>query len=308
MPYATISHDGRHAGRGGHGAVLGSKNIKALAVRGRTEVPLADPDRVLGAGGRPPGAFVRAGDREVPRAGHGGQSAGVQPPQHASHPQLPGGQLRGRRRAVGRAGVAASRPHAHPAARPARSAASTSIRPATAAARGWSTRTLFALGPLCGVVRSAGGVHRQRPLRRAGDRHDLGGGTIAFAMECAERGLLRRAAGSGSAAARRCCGRSTRSAARGDRPAAGRWAARRTAEQDRRRLDRLRAAGQGAGDAGLRAARAADDGARVSRSAPAAPITTARARTRPTSPTASTASTAAPPRWRPPSRRRTTPR
>src|SRR3954454_19725736 len=27
--YATVSHDGRHAGRGGLGAVLGSKNIKA---------------------------------------------------------------------------------------------------------------------------------------------------------------------------------------------------------------------------------------------------------------------------------------
>ena len=32
--YATISHSGRHAGRGGSGAVLGSKNIKAIAVRG----------------------------------------------------------------------------------------------------------------------------------------------------------------------------------------------------------------------------------------------------------------------------------
>ena len=32
--YATISHDGRHAGRGGSGAVLGTKNIKAIAVRG----------------------------------------------------------------------------------------------------------------------------------------------------------------------------------------------------------------------------------------------------------------------------------
>ena len=32
--YATISHDGRHAGRGGSGAVLGGKNIKAIAVRG----------------------------------------------------------------------------------------------------------------------------------------------------------------------------------------------------------------------------------------------------------------------------------
>src|SRR5690606_32820428 len=32
--YATISHDGRHAGRGGLGAVMGSKNLKAVAVRG----------------------------------------------------------------------------------------------------------------------------------------------------------------------------------------------------------------------------------------------------------------------------------
>ncbi len=41
--YATISHDGRHAGRGGSGAVLGSKNIKAIAVRGTQRVEWADP-------------------------------------------------------------------------------------------------------------------------------------------------------------------------------------------------------------------------------------------------------------------------
>lgn len=32
--FASISHDGRHAGRGGSGAVLGGKRIKAVAVRG----------------------------------------------------------------------------------------------------------------------------------------------------------------------------------------------------------------------------------------------------------------------------------
>ena len=31
--YATVSHDGRHAGRGGLGAVLGAKRLKAVAVR-----------------------------------------------------------------------------------------------------------------------------------------------------------------------------------------------------------------------------------------------------------------------------------
>ena len=41
--YATISHDGRHAGRGGSGAVLGAKHIKAIAVRGTQRVEWADP-------------------------------------------------------------------------------------------------------------------------------------------------------------------------------------------------------------------------------------------------------------------------
>ncbi|WP_435010934.1 aldehyde ferredoxin oxidoreductase family protein [Tundrisphaera lichenicola] len=47
IPFATISHDGRHAGRGGLGAVMGSKRIKALAVRGDRRTPLADPRRTV---------------------------------------------------------------------------------------------------------------------------------------------------------------------------------------------------------------------------------------------------------------------
>jgi aldehyde:ferredoxin oxidoreductase len=41
--YATISHDGRHAGRGGSGAVLGAKNIKAIALRGQHRAEWANP-------------------------------------------------------------------------------------------------------------------------------------------------------------------------------------------------------------------------------------------------------------------------
>jgi aldehyde:ferredoxin oxidoreductase len=47
--YATISHDGRHAGRGGLGAVLGAKHVKALAVHATTKVAPADPAGVLEA-------------------------------------------------------------------------------------------------------------------------------------------------------------------------------------------------------------------------------------------------------------------
>jgi aldehyde:ferredoxin oxidoreductase len=44
--FATISNDGRHAGRGGVGAVMGSKNLKAIAVRGDLDGSVASPGRV----------------------------------------------------------------------------------------------------------------------------------------------------------------------------------------------------------------------------------------------------------------------
>lgn len=45
---ATIGSDYfRHAARGGGGAVMGAKNLKALVVRGTGGIPLADPQRVL---------------------------------------------------------------------------------------------------------------------------------------------------------------------------------------------------------------------------------------------------------------------
>ncbi|MGH3875805.1 MAG: aldehyde ferredoxin oxidoreductase family protein [Actinophytocola sp.] len=47
--YATISHDGRHAGRGGLGAALGAKNIKAVLVKAATKVGVADQAGVLQA-------------------------------------------------------------------------------------------------------------------------------------------------------------------------------------------------------------------------------------------------------------------
>jgi aldehyde:ferredoxin oxidoreductase len=49
VTYATVSHDGRHAGRGGLGAVLGAKLLKAIAVRPATKVAPADPKAVLQA-------------------------------------------------------------------------------------------------------------------------------------------------------------------------------------------------------------------------------------------------------------------
>ena len=46
MRYATISNDGRHAGRTGTGAVMGSKRLKALALCGGWSVPVAHPEEL----------------------------------------------------------------------------------------------------------------------------------------------------------------------------------------------------------------------------------------------------------------------
>jgi aldehyde:ferredoxin oxidoreductase len=46
VAYACISHDfGRQAGRGGVGAVMGAKNLKAVAVRGTRSIPVAQLER-----------------------------------------------------------------------------------------------------------------------------------------------------------------------------------------------------------------------------------------------------------------------
>src|SRR5262245_41904875 len=47
--FSTISHENRHAGRGGLGAVMGSKRLKAVAVAGSQRVEVADPAGVVAA-------------------------------------------------------------------------------------------------------------------------------------------------------------------------------------------------------------------------------------------------------------------
>lgn len=51
VPYACINHDyGRQAGRGGVGAVMGSKKVKAIVVHGTKSIPVADKDAYRKAG------------------------------------------------------------------------------------------------------------------------------------------------------------------------------------------------------------------------------------------------------------------
>ena len=45
--FANVTNDGRQAGRTGHGAVWGSKKLKALSVRGTNGITVADPETLL---------------------------------------------------------------------------------------------------------------------------------------------------------------------------------------------------------------------------------------------------------------------
>ena len=283
--YATVSHDGRHAGRGGLGAVLGAKNMKAVAVRAATKVRAGRPAGGAGRGQGPARALVRAGHREVPRARHAGQPARVQRALDPAHPQLPGRHLRRARRRSPR------RSWPSPRRRPRQlrllhDRLRAHLQRATAAR---TTRVeyenVFALGPMCGVSRP-----RRRAARRARRCDELGldtisaGGTIAWAMECAERGLLdapwlRFGDGDGAAArarrdrrargARRRCSprargaRPPRSSARARPPSPRTSRASSCPATSRARCTRWRSAW---------------------RSTPAAPTTTAPAPTRPTCP------------------------
>ena len=126
---------------------------------------------------------------------------------------------------------------------------------------------VFALGPLCGVSDPDDVFAASARCDELGLDTISAGGTIAWAMECAERGLidapwLRFGDGAALLRALDLIGART-----GPRRAAGPGVA--AGGRDRRRgLDRLRAAGQGPGAARVRAAHAAGDGAGAGRQLP----------------------------------------
>ena len=163
-------HDGRHAGRGGLGRGDGrQERIKAVAVRAATKVarwPTAEA--VLGAARDLRERSFGLSHGQVPRARHAGQPARLQRDQHPAHPQLPGRDLRRRRRMLSAEDLARDAVRSRgTAAPPARSAASTSTPPGAARRCGWSTRTSSRSARCAGSPTLTQVLDRQRALRRA---------------------------------------------------------------------------------------------------------------------------------------------
>lgn len=187
--YATISNDGRHAGRGGLGAVMGSKLLKAIVVRGSVHTLLADPDRVLQIA------------RDLSARSFG--------PATAKYRELGtvANLLAFNRIAAlpTRNFQAGSFEHAAALSAeelaPERAKAKKSCAACTIGCEhiyslrgGGQVRieyeSLFALGPLCGIEDPDAVLAAARRCDELGLDTISAGGTIAFAMECRERGLL----------------------------------------------------------------------------------------------------------------------
>jgi aldehyde:ferredoxin oxidoreductase len=187
--YATVSHDGRHAGRGGLGAVLGAKNIKAVLVRAATKVGVGDQAGVLAAARdlrRRSFGPATAKYRELGTLANllAFNAVSTLPTRNFTAatfdgaPRLAAEELH-ELRAVAR-----------------NSCASCSIGCEHIYSRkgGGSQRmeyeNVFALGPLCGVSDPDDVFAASARCDELGIDTISAGGTIAWAMECVERGLI----------------------------------------------------------------------------------------------------------------------
>jgi len=190
--FATISHDGRHAGRGGSGAVLGAKGVKAVAARGNRRCEWAHPQalveysRALSQRSFGP---ATAKYRELGTAAnllafnrlHALPTRNFQRGSFPEAEQLAPEQL-SQTRARARKSCAACTIGCEQLYALDSTSGSANVRV--------EYESLFALGSLCGISDAQAVLAAIKQCDELGLDTISAGGTIAFAMECAERGLL----------------------------------------------------------------------------------------------------------------------
>jgi aldehyde:ferredoxin oxidoreductase len=187
--FATISNEGRHAGRGGLGAVMGAKLLKAVVVRGDERPSVADPAAVTRRArslARRSLGGATAKYREVGTAGNLSAFArvGALPTHNFRGDTVPG---------VDRLDPEALK-GAYDHGQNSCAACNIGCEHLYRVKDGRQVRveyeSLFALGPLCGVDEPEAVLGASRRCDELGLDTISAGGTIAFAMECGERGYL----------------------------------------------------------------------------------------------------------------------
>ena len=186
--YATISHDNRHAGRGGLGAVMGAKKLKAVAVAGTQRVPVADPAGVIRlAKDLSQRSFgpATAKYRELGTVANlltfnrlaALPTRNFQQGTFDQADQISGEAINAGKRIARQSCAACTIGCEH-------------IYEAPSGPVRLEYESLFALGPLCGVGDQAAVLEAAHLCDQFGLDTISTGASIAFAMECAEKGLI----------------------------------------------------------------------------------------------------------------------
>jgi aldehyde:ferredoxin oxidoreductase len=189
IPFSTISHDGRHAGRGGLGAILGSKNVKAIAVRGDCRAAIADPSRVIAIAKDLSARSFGPATEKYRELGTVANLLVFNRFDALPTRNFQSGHFEG----VERLATEELAP-ARKIARNSCAACTIGCEHVYAVKSGGGVRleyeSLFALGPLCGVNDPDLVLRAARLCDEFGLDTISTGGTIAFAMECREQGLI----------------------------------------------------------------------------------------------------------------------
>lgn len=188
--FATVSHDGRHAGRGGTGAVMGSKKLKAIAVRGDRLPAFAHPAELTRYGkSLSQRSFGPATEkyRELGTVSNllTFNRLGTLPTRNFQSGVFTGAT------ALAPETMAVE----HPRTRSSCAACTIGCEhifhsPGSEGGVRMEYENLFALGPLCGIDDPGIVLRASAACDYWGIDTVSAGGTIAFAMECAERGLI----------------------------------------------------------------------------------------------------------------------
>lgn len=188
--FATISNEGRHAGRGGVGAVMGAKNLKAIALCGNRETTVADPEAVAEIAAALRRRSVGSVTEKYRRLGTVANLAvfnrlGALPTRNFQQATFEGADA-----VSGEALTAGSFSRRH-------GCASCTIQCERlfksldgSGEQRLEYETLFALGPLCGISDPAVVLESARLCDHFGLDTISTGGTLAWAIETAGRGLL----------------------------------------------------------------------------------------------------------------------
>jgi len=199
VPYACLLNERRALGRGGAGAVMGSKNVKALVVReGAEAAPVADRD-AFRAAVKKAGTDLRDNPfTSGPLKLHGSVStvavtlhSGIMPAENWRRSATPdeAGGLMGD--ALRSGYLVKDAPCGDPC--PARCTKVTVVREgpyAGATSEGPEYETVYSLGTSCGVYDLGAVIAADQLCDLLGIDTISVGVTISFAMECFERGLL----------------------------------------------------------------------------------------------------------------------